>query len=105
MDGSQDNVFSWERMLEFRDFLVSFGYPLPLASAILSVYAQFICGIMFIVGLKVQWAASVMAINFIIALLTVHLNDTYQGAFQAITMLFCSLFLLFNGAGKWALKD
>jgi len=34
---SQDNVFSWERMLEFEKFLRQFGFPLPLVSAVVSV--------------------------------------------------------------------
>lgn len=103
--GTQDNILSWNQMLEFRDFLNGFGFPFPLASAVLSVYAQFICGIMFILGYKIQWAAVVMIINFAVALLTVHIADTFVGSFQAFTMLFCSFFLLLNGPGKPALGD
>ncbi len=98
--GTQDNILSWQQMLEFRDFLSGFGFPLPLASAVLSVYAQFICGLMFILGFKVHWAAAVMIVNFTVALLTIHIADTFIGSFQALTMLFCSFFLLLNGPGK-----
>lgn len=38
---TQDNVFSWGRMLEFRDFMVQFGFPFPLLCAVLSVIGQF----------------------------------------------------------------
>ena len=96
--GTQDNVFSWERMLEFSEFLASFGFPIPLVSAVVSVYAQFICGILFIIGYQVRISAVIMICNFIIALLMVHTGDTYPSAFPAIMMLAGSLYLLFNGS-------
>lgn len=97
--GTQDNVFSHARMLEFRDFLAQTGFPFPLFNAHLSAYAQFLCGILFLVGFAVRPAAVVMIVNFIIALLMVHTGDTWNGAFPALMMLFGSIFLLFNGAG------
>lgn len=42
--GTQDNVFSYERILEFKDFLKARGGPFPLVAAHVSVYAQFIAG-------------------------------------------------------------
>jgi putative oxidoreductase len=38
--GVIDNVLQPERMIEFSKFLEQFGFPLPLVSAIVSVYAQ-----------------------------------------------------------------
>ena len=96
--GTQDNVFSWERMLEFCEFLTNFGFPIPLVSAVVSVYAQFICGILFIIGFQVRIVAVIMIFNFTIALIMVHTGDTYPGAFPAIMMLMGSLYLLFNGS-------
>jgi len=101
--GVQDNVFSWDRMLEFERFLNAHSFPFPLVSAIASVYAQLICGMLFIVGLFTRTAALIMVFNFIVAILTIHIGDAYPGVFPAIAMLSNSLFLLFNGAGKWAI--
>lgn len=101
--GTQDNVFSWDRMLEFRDFLEVFGAPLPLVSAVVSVYAQFICGILFILGWKVRWAGMVMIFNFIVAILLVHLKDPYPNIYPAISMLAGSLFMFLNGTGSLSL--
>ena len=103
--GTQDNVFSWDRMLEFRDFLAVFGAPLPLASAIISVYAQFIAGILFIIGWRVREAGGVMIFNFIVAILMVHLNDPYPNIYPAISMLSGSIFLVLNGTGKISLQN
>ncbi|WP_436515992.1 DoxX family protein [Ekhidna sp. To15] len=101
--GTQDNVFSWDRMLEFRNFLEAFGAPLPLISAIISVYAQFICGILFILGWKVRYAGAIMTFNFIVAILLVHLTDPYPTIYPAISMLTGAIFMLLNGAGPVSL--
>ena len=103
--GTQDNVFSHERMLEFRDFLAARRVPVPLFSAYLSVYAQFVCGVLFALGLFVRPAALVMVINFVAALLIAHLDRPLDAAQPALLILFSSLFLLFNGAGALSLDN
>lgn len=103
--GTQDNVFSHEHMLEFRDFLAARRVPYPLFAAHLSAYAQFVCGILYVLGLLVRPAALVMVINFVAALLIAHLNTPLDAARLALCMLFSSLFLLFNGAGALSLDS
>lgn len=105
IDGTQDNILSWDRMIEFRDFLASFDVPYPLFSAQLSVYAQFLCGILFIVGLLTRPAAIVMIINFIAALYIAHRGQSFQEAFVPLTMLTASIFFLFYGAGKFSIDN
>ena len=103
--GTQDNVFNWQRMLEFRDFLAHHGFPLPLLAAHISVYAQFIAGLLFITGAWIRPAALLMTVNFLIALAMVHLGDTYPNSFPALTMLACAVFFLLNGAGGLSLDE
>jgi putative oxidoreductase len=103
--GTQDNVFSNERMSEFRTFLAVKGVPFPLFAAHLSAYAQFVCGILYVLGLFVRPAALVMVINFVAALVIAHLGEPLDPARLALCMLFCSLFLLFNGAGALSLDN
>ena len=98
--GVQDNIIVWERMLEFRDFLANLRVPAPLFAAHISVYAQFICGLLFILGWKTKWAAVIMIINFIVAIGLVHLSDPYPEKFPAIMMLCGALFILLNGDGQ-----
>ena len=105
IDGTQDNVFNWERMLEFKVFLEQHNFAFPLAAAVVSVYAQFICGISYILGLFIRPAAIVMILNFMVALLMVHWGTTFFDSFQALMMLFGSFFFLFNGAGKLSLDE
>ena len=99
----QDNVFSWQRMLEFRDFLAARGVLFPLLAACVSVYVQFVSGILFLLGLFTRYAAVAMVVNFVAAIIIVHLDLPLQAAIPPAAMLACSLFLLFNGAGRISL--
>ena len=98
--GTADNVFNWQRMLEFRDFLASSGTPWPLAAAIVSAWAQFLCGLLFIIGAAVRPAALMMIINFLCALLIAHRSGGYPPAALALIMLFSSIGLMVHGAGR-----
>jgi putative oxidoreductase len=98
--GTQDNVFHYERMLEFARFLAAHGFPFPLFNAHLSAYAQFVCGLLFILGAATRPAAVVMVINFVVALVMVHVGKPYPQNAPAIFMLAGALFLLLNGAGR-----
>jgi putative oxidoreductase len=103
--GTQDNVFSWDRMLEFRNFLDQHGVPSPLFAANVSVYAQFICGILYCVGAFTRPAAVIMIVNFTAALLIAHIGLTFEQSFDALMMLFGSVFFLYHGAGKISVDD
>lgn len=105
MYGTLDNVASWERMLEFRDFLSGHGVPWPLAGAIVSVWAQAICGLLFILGAATRPAAAIMIINFIAALGIAHRTGGYPPAALAFVMLFSSIALLIHGPGKPAVDE
>ena len=101
--GTQDNVFSWEKMLEFKDFLEARGVPFPLIAAHVSVYAQFICGILWVIGWLTRPAAAIMFINFVAAIIIVHIGLPYEQNFPAINLLAVSFCLLLTGAGRFSL--
>jgi hypothetical protein len=42
-------------MYDFRDFLAGHGFPYPLHSARLSVYAQFVGGFLILTGTATVW--------------------------------------------------
>lgn len=102
---TQDNVFSYDRMLEFRDFLQAHRVPYPLFCAFLSVIVQFTGGICLIIGFKVRPVSLLLIINFIMAILIVHLGHAYEQYYPALNLIAVSLFLLFNGAGRLSVDD
>jgi putative oxidoreductase len=81
-------------------FLTKVGVPFPFLMAWVYILTEFLGGVAWVVGFKVRWFSAALVINFIVALLLVHVGDTYKHSFEAIHMLCVSLFLLFNGAGK-----
>lgn len=101
--GTQDNVFSLERMHEFEAFLAQRGVPYPLAAAVLSAYAQFVCGLLILAGLATRWAGAVMAVNFLAALWIAHRGAPFMANVPPLAMLTLSLHFALSGAGRWSL--
>ena len=99
--GTLDNLLSYEQMLHFRDFLAYHRFPAPLLAAFCSVIIQFLAGLSFITGIWLRFFSLLMILNFLTAILMVHLGDTYLNTAPAIHLLVVSIFLLLNGAGKW----
>ncbi|WP_185731492.1 DoxX family protein [Larkinella rosea] len=91
-----------EGITAYGNWLKDLGFPLPLVSATFSAYAEFLGGILMIIGLWTRWAAFFLLINFVFAVLIGHvaINDTYKNALPAINLLAMSVFLLLNGPGK-----
>jgi putative oxidoreductase len=100
--GVIDNVLGWDRMIEFSEFLQAQGFPFPVISAIVSVYAQLVCSILILAGYKIRLASLVMIINFVVALIMVHRNDTIEGMTPALAMLFGCMTFLFTGSGRFS---
>ncbi|RDZ26905.1 DoxX family protein [Lysobacter silvisoli] len=100
---TQDNVFSWARMLEFRDFMVHHGFPFPLFCAVLSVIGQFFGGLALVLGLCTRFAGLVVAINFTVAVWMVDSKLPYPGAFPALILVASGLCLMFAGPGRYSL--
>ena len=105
--GVIDNVISWADMIEFSEFLKLNQFPMPLLSAVMSVYAQLLCSVLLMIGYKLRWAAIILLINFGVAIIFVHLigGDSVEGTTPALAMFFGCLTLLFTGAGKLSFDD
>lgn len=103
--GVIDNVISWSKMLEFKAFLAANNFPVPLACAVISVYAQLIAGIMIILGWRIRLAAFVMIFNFIIAAsLHIYSGHSVEVMTPALAILFSCLLFFLEGPGKLSLK-
>ncbi len=98
-----DNVTSRARMDEFVQFLAQFGFPLPWLLAPLSVAVQFGCGALLIAGLLTRWAGLLVAANFTVAVLMVHLEEPFRGWWPALVLVFLGLHFAAAGSGKFGL--
>ncbi len=99
---SHDNVFSTARMEEFERFLTQFNYVAPQLMAPLAVYAQFACGIAFILGLLTRWAGIVTTFVFIVAVWTVHWPQDFPGWWPALVLVLIGFLLATLGPGRYA---
>lgn len=87
-------------MLLFSDFLQKNNFPLPLVSAVISVYVQLIAGILILIGWKIRWAALLMIINFLVAIIMVHWRQSFEEMTSPLAILFINIFFFLNGAGR-----
>ncbi|MHA7820115.1 MAG: DoxX family protein [Erythrobacter sp.] len=101
--GTWDNITSTERMAEFVAFLTQFGFVAPELMAPLSVWAQFVCGLLLIAGLLTRWAGLVVCFNFIVAVVMVHWAEDFRGWWPAIVLVALGLHFASRGGGKFAL--
>jgi putative oxidoreductase len=100
---SHDNVLSAARMEEFETFLTRFHFILPSVMAPLCVWAQFLCGTAFILGLLTRWAGLVTAFTFAVAVWMVHWPQDFAGWWPALILVFLGILFATLGAGRYAL--
>lgn len=101
--GVWDNIAEPGRMAEFARFLARHDFPSPELLAPLSVWAQFLCGIAFILGIGTRWAGLVCAFNFAVAVVMVDAELGIRGAFPATCLILFGLIFATLGAGRYAL--
>ena len=94
-----------QKIPEFVTYLTTLGFPFPVVGAYLSVYTEFIGGILLLLGLWTRWTAMLLVINFSVAVGLAHLaiNDTYQNTSPSTNILAVSIFLLLNGPGRFSI--
>jgi putative oxidoreductase len=84
------------------------GIPLPAVSAVVVTLVEFLGGIALIVGLFTRWAALLLAINMLVAVLAVHLKGGFflpRGYEYALTLLVTNIGLTLTGAGAFAVDN
>lgn len=99
---SHDNILSADRMAEFEAFLTQFGFRSPHVMAPLCVWAQFLCGVAFILGLATRWAGIITTVIFIVAVWMVHWSQDFPGWWPALILVFLGILFATIGAGRYA---
>ena len=101
--GVWDNVTSAERMTEFVQFLRLNGFPSPELMAPLSVYVQLAIGVALIPGIFTRWAGLLLAFNFIVGVVMVHLNQSFREIWPAAVLVALGLMFATYGAGRYSI--
>lgn len=102
--GVWDNIASAERMAEFEAFLRTLKCPSPALAAPVSVWVQFIIGIVLIPGLFTRIAGLLLAVNFIVAvILLAGSGASERDLFPPGILVFVGFILATQGAGAWSI--
>jgi len=101
--GVWDNIVSRERMDEFKSFLSANGFDAVDVMAPLSVWAQFAIGVALILGLATRWAGLLLAFNFTVGVVMVHLTQSFREIWPAAILIALGLLFATIGAGRIAL--
>lgn len=97
---SHDNVISAARMDEFVEFMRDFDFVRPDVLAPLSVYAQFLAGMGFVLGFMTRWLGWITAFNFVVAVWMVHWGQPVPLVWPAAILVFLGQYLGLRGAGR-----
>lgn len=101
--GVWDNITSAERMSEFVKFLAAHEFPNPGILAPVSVWAQFMIGIAFVLGLFTRWAGILCIVNFAVAIAMVDRDGGMRGIFPSGCLVAIGLYLATHGAGRFSM--
>jgi len=83
-------------------FLGHLGVPLPMVAAVVLSLVEFLGGAALLLGVFTRWAAWLLAIDMVVAILLVHLKNGFfmpQGYEFALTLLAANIALALTGSG------
>jgi putative oxidoreductase len=84
-------------------FLAKLGIPAPMPAAVVLTLVEFGGGLALLLGLYTRWAAGLLAIDMLVAILTVHLRNGFfapEGIEYPLTLLTASMALVLLGSGQ-----
>jgi putative oxidoreductase len=100
-----DNISSPARMAEFVTFLRQHHFAAPQILAPVSVYAQLVIGIAFVLGLLTRWAGILCVINFIVAIVMVDRFGGMRACFPSACLVVIGFYLATHGAGRFSMDS
>ena len=84
-------------------FFAQIGIPAPMLAAVVVTLVECLGGLALLLGLFTRWAAIPLAINMLVAILTVHLRGGFfvpEGAEFTLTLLAANVTLALLGSGE-----
>ena len=93
----------------FVQTLTKLNFPMPFLLAYLEAFVQLFAGLAILVGAYTRFAAGLLIIDMLVAIVTVHMTDLLTGnlgpALMATSMLGSTIALKSIGSGKWSLTS
>jgi putative oxidoreductase len=83
-------------------FLGANGIPLPVVAAVVLTLVEFVGGIALLLGLLTRWAALLLAVDMVVAILAVHFKNGFflpKGYEFVLTLMVANIALLLAGPG------
>ncbi len=96
------------KLLEVISGDFSFGDPLGIGatlSKILTVFAEFLCSVLIILGLRTRLACIPLIITMLVAVFIVHWEDPMGSKEKGLLYLTGFVTLLLTGGGKYTIKQ
>lgn len=84
-------------------FMGKIGVPAPMLAAVVVTLVEFLGGLALVLGLYAQWAAALLGVDMLVAILTVHLRGGFflpNGFEFALTLLAANTALVLLGSGE-----
>ncbi len=101
-------LHGWPKLMKIIDGNYQFANPIGIGvelSLILACFAEFLCALLVLVGLYTRAASVILMINFVIAILFVHVGMAFSTFEPAVLyfVIFLTTFLI--GPGKFSIDD
>jgi putative oxidoreductase len=95
----------WGKFLRLIEGNLAFADPLGIGAAptfLFAVFAEFLCALAIVLGLRTRWAAIAPLITMLVAALLHHAGDPFGDREKAVLYAVAFAALLFTGGGRYA---
>ena len=105
-------VHGWQKLFGFgfhgvASFFASAGVPLPAITSVIVTLVEFLGGLALLLGLFTRWAATLISIDMLAAILLVHLKNGFfnqkMGFEFPLSLLAAGICLALTGGGAVSL--